>query len=143
MDINDTTTITVQDDRQVEVVVQPKKKKKCHGNRKDQRFRRKCRVRGMNPREIERLLKKQKQMTTTVNQNNFNKRKRDISTQDFRSSSVIPKSTSSISMSRQVVTKKMKKTNNDSILNKNYRLVLLILFLLYFVLCSFLDNPCI
>lgn len=30
-----------------------RKKKKCHGNRKDQRFRRKCRARGMNLQKIE------------------------------------------------------------------------------------------
>jgi DNA-binding transcriptional MerR regulator len=152
MDVDDATT-TIQDDRQGVGV--PSKKKKCHGNRKDQCFRKKCRARGMNPRQIERLLKKQKQMknnndqrptTTTAlvqqqmttTHQNLNKRKRDISVQDIKSHSTIPKSASSISMSRQTVTKKMKKKNNNpitkpvtdennSILNKNYRLALLIL----------------
>ncbi|CAF1293737.1 unnamed protein product [Adineta ricciae] len=37
------------------------RKKKCHGNRKDQRFRKKCRARQMKPETIEKLLKNRKQ----------------------------------------------------------------------------------
>ena len=33
--------------------------KKCHGNRRDQRFRRKCRASGMKPKTIENLIKKE------------------------------------------------------------------------------------
>ena len=35
-------------------------KKTCHGNRRNQRFRRKCRQRGMTPSKIEKLLDKVK-----------------------------------------------------------------------------------
>ena len=116
------------------------KKKKCHGNRKDQRFRRKCRAKGMNSRKIEKLLHQRKilhekqtnptnnavaHITTSNNQpdrenvssteinsmRNLTKRKRDISVQDIKSTTSIPKSTSSISVAQPKL-KKMKKRNN-------------------------------
>ncbi|CAF3776948.1 unnamed protein product [Rotaria socialis] len=37
---------------------EPSKRKKCHGNRRNQRFRRKCRAEKMKPAEIEKLIKK-------------------------------------------------------------------------------------
>lgn len=128
---------------------QPEKKKKTYGNRTDQRFRKRCRTRGMNSNQIERLLKKRKKnnvqrsktstttMTTMKNQSRkFNKRKRDISIQNFPSQSpTVPKSISSISFHRQRVTKKMKQhttttgnspaIRNDSIFNKLYRFLYL------------------
>jgi hypothetical protein len=41
------------------------KKKKRHGNRRDQRFRRKCRARGMETNKIERLFNKNKAIEKT------------------------------------------------------------------------------
>lgn len=108
------------------------KKKKCHGNRKDQRFRRKCRAKGMKSRKIERLLHRRKLLhykmknptentmqnamninnktdhenvsSTEINSmRNLTKRKRDISVQDIKSNTRIPK------------LKKMKKRNNLNI----------------------------
>ncbi|CAF4961173.1 unnamed protein product, partial [Rotaria socialis] len=125
MDVNMT---TVQNQR---------KKKKCHGNRKDQRFRRKCRAKGMKSRKIEKLLLRRKiihdkkknpidnPMKNPINSNNkpdhenvssteinstrnLTKRKRDISVQDIKSNTRIPKSTSSISV-LQPKLKKMKR----------------------------------
>ncbi|CAF3028976.1 unnamed protein product, partial [Rotaria sp. Silwood2] len=46
---------------------QPLQKKKCHGNRKDQRFRKKCRVRGINPEKIEQKLARRKQIKQKKN----------------------------------------------------------------------------
>jgi hypothetical protein len=48
-------------DRQDNVLIsiqEPLKKKKCHGNRRNQRFRRKCRAEHMKPAKIEKLIKK-------------------------------------------------------------------------------------
>ncbi|CAF4563699.1 unnamed protein product, partial [Rotaria magnacalcarata] len=52
-----------------------KRRKKCHGNRKVQRFRKKCRARGMKPNNIERKIKKRfgdsrtNQPTSIINNN--------------------------------------------------------------------------
>lgn len=40
---------------------QRQQEKKCHGNRRDQRFRRKCRAQGMKPSKIEQLVQQRKQ----------------------------------------------------------------------------------
>ena len=45
-------------------------RKKCHGNRKDQRFRRKCRVRGMKSGKIKKLLEKRKKISRRPNRIN-------------------------------------------------------------------------
>ena len=45
-------------------------RKKCHGNRKDQRFRRKCRVRGMKSGKIKKLLEKRKKISRRPNRMN-------------------------------------------------------------------------
>jgi hypothetical protein len=49
-------------DRQDNVVISnqelPQPRKKCHGNRRNQRFRRKCRTEKMKPAKIETLIKK-------------------------------------------------------------------------------------
>ncbi len=77
-------------------------RKKCHGNRRDQRFRRKCLAEKMDPAKIEKLIKKRNGInkknqrnnhhgTNRINNNmqqqttitNFNKRKRDISLQQL------------------------------------------------------------
>ena len=45
-------------------------RKKCHGNRKDQRFRKKCRVRGMKSGKIKKLLEKRKKISRRPNRIN-------------------------------------------------------------------------
>ncbi|CAF1538627.1 unnamed protein product, partial [Adineta steineri] len=58
---------------------------KCHGNRRDQRFRRKCRKRGMEPAEIKKLLERnQSKQSTTTATTHLNKRKRNISLQELK-----------------------------------------------------------
>ncbi|CAF4454495.1 unnamed protein product, partial [Adineta steineri] len=100
----------------LQLVDQQRRTMKCHGNRRDQRFRKKCRQRGMKSAIIEQLLNERKQISittiTTTDQLNFNKRKRDVS--------VIPKSTSSISIV-QPLPKKIKNkqsTTTASVTNK-------------------------
>ena len=90
---------------------QTQQRKRCHGNRRDQRFRRKCRNEKMQPTKIEKLIKKRNRLhkkhqknistthhTTNVNtirqnnhsqpfittatNNNNNKRKRHVSQQE-------------------------------------------------------------
>ncbi|CAF3352512.1 unnamed protein product [Rotaria socialis] len=121
-------------DRQDNIVIsnqEPPKRKKCHGNRRNQRFRRKCRAEKMKPAKIEKLIKKRnrsyeknkipktniestklKSDLAPVGKNYqsqpivktatcFNKRKRDISSQQLSSTimnQTIPKTTSSISI---------------------------------------------
>jgi len=179
MNVNDTNI--QNDDRQL-LLNQQQNKKKCHGNRRDQRFRRKCRVRGMKPAKIAKLLNKNKQInqknnrindyirhlanenrkpTTTVSNKvsdqrsdllkqqmattttNLNKRQRDISLNELKSNSTMPKSISSISI-MQPLPKKIKKkqmTNpivqedNNSI-NKNYRFVCFYIFFFYIICCE-------
>ena len=106
-----------------------KKKKKCHGNRKDQRFRKKWRARNMSSGKIEKLLAKRKQtdrsnadattvtnvqkLTTAMPRANL-KRKVPAS-----HSTAILQSTSSVSM-RQSVPKKIKKSKSrkDPVITK-------------------------
>ncbi|CAF5216731.1 unnamed protein product, partial [Rotaria magnacalcarata] len=135
MDVNVTTvqnTLLVQNQR---------KKKKCHGNRKDQRFRRKCRAKGMESRKIEKLLQRRKiihhkkknptenTIKNAMNSNNqphpqenvssteinsmknLTKHKRDISVQDIKSNTRIPKSTGSISVAQPKLKKLKRRTN--------------------------------
>ena len=168
MNVNDA---NIQDNRQLPNPRQPPKK--CHGNRKDQRFRKKCRASGMKPEAIEKLLNQLKQtgkesnrrneyITKMINENtdattitskkaldqpshhlkrtttitttnpNLYKRKRDVSLQELKTSSTIPKSTSSISIveplskkmknKRRTIMKPILKENKKNI-NKNYRFV--------------------
>jgi hypothetical protein len=65
MNVNDT---NIQDDRQL--LLNQQQTKKCHGNRRDQRFRRKCRARGMKPAKIAKLLNKNKQINQKNNRIN-------------------------------------------------------------------------
>jgi hypothetical protein len=135
-------------DRQDNVVISnqepPPPRKKCHGNRRNQRFRRKCRNEKMKPAKIKKLIEKRnhiynkykKPMTNIESTKSksdlipsgqnylpqpipktaacLNKRKRDISLQQI--SSTIPKTTSSISIV-QSSTKKMK--NISEIMDNN------------------------
>ncbi|CAF4570229.1 unnamed protein product, partial [Rotaria socialis] len=105
-------------------------RKKCHGNRRDQRFRRKCRAEKMKPAKIKKLIKKRnrfqkknKKPTTYIESSksknelsssrqnyqsqpiittNLSKRKQDISSQQLSSTIdlAIPKTTSSISIAQ-------------------------------------------
>lgn len=128
-------------------------RKKCHGNRRDQRFRRQCRKKQMKPNKIEKLLKKRNRhrpqiirstnqggtdrntsvleatTTATTTMRNVNKRKRDISIQNFQTfpttTTMLPTSTSSTSITTQSVPLKKQKTttmiNNNT--HMNYRFV--------------------
>ncbi|CAF1348914.1 unnamed protein product [Adineta steineri] len=134
---------------------QQQQKKKCHGNRKDRRFRKKCRARRIKPAIIEKLLKKRKQVDKKKNDNitnitndgnstkpimsntvaieksdcsnlipmaNLNKRKRDISIQELKPNSVLPKSTGSISIVQRS-SKKMMKQKNNSIIKSSMQVI--------------------
>ncbi|CAF2065837.1 unnamed protein product [Rotaria magnacalcarata] len=134
MDVNMT---TVQNNPVVQNQI---KKKKRHGNRKDQRFRRKCRAKGMKARKIEKLLRRRKllrekkknptvsavaHITTSNNEpshknvssteinsrRNLTKRKRDISVQDIKSTTRIPKSISSISVAQPKLRRMKRRIN--------------------------------
>jgi hypothetical protein len=145
---------------------QQRLRKKCHGNRRDQRFRRKHRALNVKPKKIEKMLKKRNRQdqqhkktnnvksttknnlqtnilnqgsthnnkpmllppattmittasnttTTTTMIKPLNKRKRDISIQDLKThSTMIPKSTSSIS----IVAPHSRKRQKITILNNN------------------------
>ena len=149
-------------------------RKKCHGNRRDQRFRRKHRALNVKPKKIEKMLKKRNRRiqqnnktnpikstiktnlqtnilnqvltynkkpmllppattmittasntTTTTMIKKVNKRKRDISIQDLQThSTMIPKSTSSISIDAQRSRKRQKITMlNNNIQHMIYRFV--------------------
>ncbi|CAF1533969.1 unnamed protein product [Adineta ricciae] len=114
-------------------------RKKCHGNRINQRFRQKWRKRGMKWAKIENLLKKRNHtniqqnsrtsdymrdigdiidMTTMPTMNlNLNKRQRNISSQNIVSASAIPKSTSSSSISQPL---RKKNRNWNTYANRRY-----------------------
>ncbi|CAF4078673.1 unnamed protein product, partial [Rotaria sordida] len=110
--------------------------KKCHGNRRNQRFRRKCRAHKMKPSKMEKLIKKRNlihkknqknnsirratnsNIELTIRKNNqsqpittttdLNKRKRDISLQELsKTNTTISETTSSVSIV-QPSSKKMK-----------------------------------
>lgn len=159
---------------------QQQQRKKCRGNRRNQRFRRKCRAQGMKQAKIEKLLQNRNQINNNNNNNdsyqtnsntirnmtndnrqikvidkestteknnsseqmitmateapvaNLNKRKRDISLNDLKTNSTIPKSTSSISILQPSLKKKRNKKKKktiplkkiiNNIINKNYRFV--------------------
>ncbi|CAF3341725.1 unnamed protein product [Rotaria socialis] len=52
---------------------EPSKRKKCHGNRRNQRFRRKCRTEKMKPAEIEKLIKKRNRIYEKNKKTKYNK----------------------------------------------------------------------
>ncbi|CAF4365087.1 unnamed protein product, partial [Rotaria magnacalcarata] len=75
-DYNHRVLKTINENKLSDQPVQEKKRRrKCHGNRKVQRFRKKCRARGMKPHNIERKIKKRfgdsrtNQPTSIVNNN--------------------------------------------------------------------------
>lgn len=111
-----------------------RQQKKCRGNRRDQRFRRKCRAQHMQPEKIEKLIKKRYRIqkkhpiehTTNMNTEstgaNLNKRKRDISLQHLSTATeTMTRSQSPLSV-QQSTLKRMKKASNtmsDSMVNRN------------------------
>jgi hypothetical protein len=126
---------------------QQRQPKKCHGNRKDQRFRKKCRARGMKQAKIDKQLARRKQIqnkknSTKTNAKNkddntmrvpistnipnqltttmtsLNKRKRHISLQALNTNQMIGTSTSSISLAQPLL-KKTKNENNKIILDSS------------------------
>ena len=136
-------------------------RKQCHGNRRDQRFRKQRRALGMKPENIEKKLARRKQIEklknstknndkhTTDSVTNLTKRNPEISLQQLNTNHILAKSTSSISMA-QPLTKKTKKEMNKTILhsfiviindkttNMNYRLVILFIHYQYvYILSSF------
>ena len=100
-----------------------KKKRKCHGNRKLQHFKRKCRARGLNIEAITVLIHAKNRTLSTQLPNDqmvideikkLNKRKRDLSKQDFIDCSVQPMSQLSIS---QEAPKKKKNSTQETMLS--------------------------
>jgi len=100
-----------------------KKKSTCHGNRKLQRFKRKCRARGLNQEQITILIDQKndticEQLSThpIVNDqtNQRHKRKRDLSKQDLLNSSA--KSFSQMTISQQT-SKKIKISEDETLLS--------------------------
>jgi hypothetical protein len=103
------------------------RRKKCHGNRKSQSFRKKCRARGMKPDTIEKRLQKRLRQHSKHKQVNepvatgaattttISKRKRDVSSlslqQPARASSILPPSTSSLSMRQPPLKRTRQKTS--------------------------------
>jgi len=86
-----------------------KKKSKCHGNRKLQHFKRKCRARGLNEDEIEKLIHTKNQNSNNDKIKQFNKRKRNHSEkQDSINNSI--QSMSQLSISQEKISKKLKQT---------------------------------
>ena len=98
-----------------------KKEKKCHGNRKLQHFKRKCRARGLTEEQIYGLIQTKYHtiseppisvQLTTNRPKQSNKRKRDLSKQNLAYSSM--KSLSQLSLSNQKSLTKTKKARYNS-----------------------------
>ena len=99
------------------------KKRKCHGNRKLQHFKRKCRVRGLTQKQITVLIDKRNHAISELlrtdraileQTHELHKRKRDdlASTQESLDSSM--KSMSQLPISQAVVTKKSKHSTAET-----------------------------
>ena len=118
-----------------------RKKRRYHGNPRNQRFRRRCRAQNMKPATIVKLLEKRNRNEATVDgdqlngiETTSNKRKRNVPSQEMPTTvnQSIPKSISSISI-LQLSTKKMKNEMNmvtipiekllSNVIMKNYRYV--------------------
>ncbi|CAF5005631.1 unnamed protein product, partial [Rotaria socialis] len=122
-----------------------RRRKQCHGNRRDQRFRRKYRKRNMQEKTIKKLLDRRHQAattTTTTNNNNMeivnsnqrsttindtsklamindNKRKRDVLSQEQKLNQIMIKSTSQLLIDPPL-SKKMKEKDSNRV-NETYR----------------------
>ena len=150
---------------------QQEQKKKCRGNRRDQRFRRKCRAQHMEPGKIEKLIKKRHRiekkdqnknpikqtanMNTEATSAGLNKRKRDVSLQQLSTvtktmaQSGSQQSTEQSSMKRMKITPKtmfysMINGNNTVHMDINYQYVVLIFSrIIIHDFVRFLDDLCI
>ncbi|CAF1453354.1 unnamed protein product [Rotaria sordida] len=60
-----------------------RRSKRCHGNRRNQRFRKRCRARKMKPATIMKLLEKRNRTKTTINTNNTETNKNNMETTAF------------------------------------------------------------
>jgi hypothetical protein len=136
MDTNDVNTLmNVQHSSNQQ---QQQQKKKCRGNRRDQRFRRKCRAQHMQSTKTEKLIKKRHRIqekdqkknpikhTTNMNTEsagaNLNKRKRDVSLQQLSTVTETMTQSRSQQSTEQPSLKKMKntpKTMFDTMVNGN------------------------
>jgi hypothetical protein len=108
-------------------------KKKCHGNRKLQHFKRKCRAHSLTEEEITTLINKRNSttfeqllndQTTIYEQTNTtiretNKRKRILSTQDFIGSPIKSMSQLSISQDEEVSKKLKNSTTDETVFSNN------------------------
>ena len=128
------------------------RKRKCHGNRKNQRFRKRCRARGMKPATIAKLLERRNRLnmmtgpqqtnnhttiTTTVpfdtssqqrsysieTTNNSHKRKRIMSIQDLRADQATTTSTKKMKKKTEKMSLPLVQVNEKRI-NKIFRYVL-------------------
>jgi hypothetical protein len=102
------------------------KKAKCHGNRKSQHFKRKCRARGLNEEQIATLIYTRNNIVSEqlLNDQSVNnetkqsiKRKRDGSKQDLLNNSI--KLISQLSISQEGVSKKVKISTNETTIRDN------------------------
>ena len=94
-----------------------KKRSKCHGNKKLQHFKRKCRVRGLTNDQINALVQARGETLTKQ----LNKRKRDSSEKDNTINNSI-KSLSQLSISQEEARKKkMKKTTTDERVSNDHQ----------------------
>ncbi|CAF4172151.1 unnamed protein product [Rotaria sordida] len=98
-------------------------RKKCHGNRRDQRFRRKCRAEKMKPAKIKKLIekrnrfqKKNKEPTTNIESTKLNKELL-ASKQNYQSTSKKMKNISEIMDNNSIINR----NNNDTNKHLNYR----------------------
>ncbi|CAF4890970.1 unnamed protein product, partial [Rotaria socialis] len=121
-----------------------RRRKQCHGNRRDQRFRRKYRKRNMQEKTIKKLLDRRHQAATTTNNNNNNmeivnsnqrsttindtststmindnKRKRNVLSQEQKLNQIMIKSTSQLLIDPPL-SKKMKEKDSNRV-NETYR----------------------
>jgi len=118
--------------QEVQTIVKKKSKSKCHGNRKLQHFKRKCRARGLNQEDINRLIQQRNhgiseqssndnQMDLDVQDKKSNKRKRGIDQSQSNLLSSSLKSLSQLSISQDDQTsKKVKYVSNEIILSGTY-----------------------
>ena len=103
MDVNDSNQQQL-DQRNVT----SRSKKKCHGNRRDQRFRKRCRARKMKPSTITKLLQRRKRIRTTTiiststnnnssdNNHNYTKKQATQITNNSNTETLLPLSTTII-----------------------------------------------
>ena len=153
MDTDDTNTFMNVQQLANQQQQQQEQKKKCRGNRRDQRFRRKCRAQHMEPEKIKKLIKKQHRaqkkdqnknpikqtanMNTEATSASLNKRKRDVALHQLSTVTGTMAQSGSQQSTKQPSMKRMKTTpktmfystvngNNTVHMDINYQYVVLI-----------------